>query len=965
MLPRSPLRRLLLVGILIASLGVFFDVIGPRLAPWLTLAPLNVGGDRLPGDIRLSGSPTFQTLSIDGQAVLERAGSHFGRPRISPDGALMAITVVPTGTETIGLAEIYVIERATGRVRERIPGHNPRWQTGRSNRLRFDQLEASGIRSALYDAANGSIIREDNLQPDDNPAELQPAELETAALTYPATIRVAHHPENNCRNVPDWQVDVIPFEEYVARSVPAEVPISWSPEALAAQAVATRTYAWYQIRRNRRYYDVTDWANFQMMCNNRFASTDAAVARTVGQYLAHAGDSNSAPIIAMYSAKNSHPTLTNPAVSYLQAVPDETGLGEVRWGHGYGLSQWGAARRGKAGQTYRQILGHYYTDVTLQNASQPAQAIGGLTGLSLTGYFPAGGLRWGALVPAESLSGTVDLDPGPDSLPISGVWLRSSEITSGSTITASLTLSDQLQERKALEIDWDAPSAPTFEAPSVVEVQRATLTLATPERGARIGLSNNWVWQGENLYSTTGEAVDDAAADGNRAREARAADHELGWWYGPYATDIPHKATYRALFRLRRGEPDDDNNDNVLPDQPIAHLDVTDKGGTLRLGLRDIWPSDFTSAGEYVEIPVDFHLFNPVEGIEFRVKWFGEVDLALDRVQLWQLQNISSRTKIDWALPHSGISKVSAIAFDAAGNASPVITKQIEYGSEQPPVFGDLEHVEGWWTRLPVLISVPVQDFNSGLDANSGRLLLGGEEKTAVFSLPNAPLDAQKLSASLTGLADGTYTVRFRAKDRSGLQGESESGQLRVDRTPPGVEAQAVQVTSDSSNGEDPTPTPAATPAAVARGLFSGPVQVTIEAEDATSGVWGTAYVLNDGPVVLYGGPFTISEDGIHNVRYWAKDNAGNYSSSHRLRVWIRSGSSSDDDSSNDSSSGDNASSGSSSDGSSSGGTASSGTASSDRTLSGNAPVDGAPGSNAPVDGYLYRAYVPGLKQDE
>ena len=374
------------------------------------------------------------------------------------------------------------------------------------------------------------------------------------------------------------------------------------------------------------------------------------------------------------------------------------------------------------------------------------------------------------------------------------------------------------------------------------------------------------------------------------------------------------------------------------------------------MGLRDIWPSDFTSAGEYVEIPVDFHLFNPVEGIEFRVKWFGEVDLALDRVQLWQLQNISSRTKIDWALPHSGISKVSAIAFDAAGNASPVVTKQIEYGSEQPPVFGDLEHVEGWWTRLPVLISVPVQDFNSGLDANSGRLLLDGEEKTAVFSLPNAPLDAQKLSASLTDLADGTYTVRFRAKDRSGLQGESESGQLRVDRTPPGVEAQAVQVTSDSSNEEDPTPTPAA----VARGLFSGPVQVTIEAEDAASGVWGTAYVLNDGPVVLYGGPFTISEDGIHNVRYWAKDNAGNYSSSHRLRVWIRSGSSSDDDSSNDSSSGD-----SSSDGSSSGSSASSGTASSDRTLSGNAPVAGAPGSNAQVDGYLYRAYVPGLKQDE
>jgi len=508
-----------------------------------------------------------------------------------------------------------------------------------------------------------------------------------------------------------------------------------------------------------------------------------------------------------------------------------------------------------------------------------------------------------------------------------------------------------LQERKALKIDWDAPSAPTFEAPSAVEVQRATLTLATPEAGARIGLSNNWIWQGESLYSTTGEAVDDAAADGNRAREARADDHELGWWYGPYATDIPHNATYRALFRLRRGEPDDDNDDNVLTDQPIAHLDVTDKGGTLRLGLRDIWASDFTNANEYIDIPVDFHLFNPVEGIEFRVKWFGDVDLALDRVQLWQLQNISSRANIDWALPHSGISKVSAIAFDAAGNASPVITKQIEFGSEQPPRFGELEHVEGWWTRLPVLISVPVQDFNSGLDVSSGRLLLGNEEKTAVFSLPNDPLAAQKLSASLTGLDDGTYTVRFRAKDRSGLQGESKSGQLRVDRTPPTVEAQAVQVTSDSSNGQSSNPTPTAT----ARGLFSGPVQITIEADDATSGVWGIAYVLNDGAVKLYSEPFTISEDGVHNVRYWAKDNAGNYSSSHRLRAWIRSGNSSDDSSSSD---------GSSSDGSSSGSSSGS-NASTGGTLSGNAPIDGTPGSRAPVDNYLYRVFIPGLKQDE
>ena len=194
------------------------------------------------------------------------------------------------------------------------------------------------------------------------------------------------------------------------------------------------------------------------------------------------------------------------------------------------------------------------------------------------------------------------------------MWLRSSDLTSGGTLTATLSINSSQQENVSLKIDWEAPAAPTFTAPSAVEVQKATLTVAAPEQGARIGLSNNWIWQGENLHRTTGENVDDAAADGNRAKEARADDHGAGWWYGPYTTDVPHNATYRALFRLRIGEPDDDDDDNVLPDQPIAHLDVTDRGGTLRLGMRDIWPSDFSAVDQYVEIPVDFHLFEADPG---------------------------------------------------------------------------------------------------------------------------------------------------------------------------------------------------------------------------------------------------------------------------------------------------------------------------------------------------------------
>ena len=880
----SKSRRLLFVGLIIALFGAGLYVVGVRVWRPLMIAAGIDDDEEIAEDIQVSGTPNFQKLTVAGQIVLERSGSHLGKPRISPDGTLMAITVVPTGTETIGLAEIYLIERATGRVLRRIPGHNPRWQTGRSNQLRFDRLEANTTRTAVYDTDRELIIGEDFAPQDDNTISPQ---VEINALTYPSTIRVAHHPENNCRNVPDWQVDTIPFEEYVARSVPAEVPISWPAEALAAQAVATRTYAWYQILRGRRYYDVTDWANFQMMCNWRFTSTDAAVNKTTGQYLAYKNDSAHSPIIAMYSAKNSHPTLTNTAVPYLQAVPDETGLGEARWGHGYGLSQWGAVRRAKEGQTYRQILGHYYTDVTLQNARQPDDPIGGFIGLPLSGYLPAGGLRWDALVPAAPLPGTVNLQPGASSLPIRGVWLRGSEPTNGGSLTATLTINSHLQESVSLQADWEAPDSPTFTAPSTVEVSRADLTIATPEQGARIGLSNNWIWQGESLYRTTGDNVNDATAEDGLTRQGRAGVHSSGWWYGPYATGIPHDATYRALFRLRMGEPAG-ASDNVLPDQPIARLDVADKGGTVRLGLRDIWPSDFAATGQYVDIPVDFHLFESVQGLEFRVQWYGETDLDLDRIQLWQLQTISSG-RVEWPLAHSGTSTVSAIAFDSARNASPVVTRQIEFGSEQPPVFGALENLQGWWTRLPILISVLVQDYSSGLNKDSGQLLLDGQPTTASFSRPNEPQAEQKLSASLTDVADGTYSVRFQATDQSGLQGESETGQLRVDRTAPTVEAEAVQedespVESEEEGEESGTEGSPSTRG----GIFSGPVKIIIEADDATSGVWGVAYVLNDGPVVIYDEPFYISKKGLHAIRYWAKDNAGNYSTSHRLSIWVR-----------------------------------------------------------------------------
>ena len=56
-----------------------------------------------------------------------------------------------------------------------------------------------------------------------------------------------------------------------------------------------------------------------------------------------------------------------PASAYGEAVFVVSGRG---WGHGVGMSQYGAYGQAQAGRTYAQILGHYYTGTTIARAGR-------------------------------------------------------------------------------------------------------------------------------------------------------------------------------------------------------------------------------------------------------------------------------------------------------------------------------------------------------------------------------------------------------------------------------------------------------------------------------------------------------------------------------------------------------------------------------------------------------------------
>src|SRR5207244_609727 len=86
-------------------------------------------------------------------------------------------------------------------------------------------------------------------------------------------------------------IDTVALEAYLAGVVRAEMPSSWSPEALKAQAVAARSYALANRTAGGRdfdlYGDTRDQAYGGVAVEN--AATNAAVAATKGEVVLYQG----------------------------------------------------------------------------------------------------------------------------------------------------------------------------------------------------------------------------------------------------------------------------------------------------------------------------------------------------------------------------------------------------------------------------------------------------------------------------------------------------------------------------------------------------------------------------------------------------------------------------------------------------------------------------------------------------
>jgi len=124
-------------------------------------------------------------------------------------------------------------------------------------------------------------------------------------------------------------VSVLPMESYLRAVVPAEMPASWHPNAVRAQAVAARTYANFDRARTPagRTWDTCDTTSCQMYSGvpAEYPGSDAAVAVTAGWMLTYLGQSTFTQFGAAnggWSAAGSQPYLVARADPYDGAIPN-------------------------------------------------------------------------------------------------------------------------------------------------------------------------------------------------------------------------------------------------------------------------------------------------------------------------------------------------------------------------------------------------------------------------------------------------------------------------------------------------------------------------------------------------------------------------------------------------------------------------------------------------------------------
>ena len=205
----------------------------------------------------------------------------------------------------------------------------------------------------------------------------------------------------------DGQITQMDLNQYLWGVVAAEMPASFHEEALKAQAVAARTYALHRGKTNNhpdadlctdyrccqawiaKDQAQSNWGDKAIEYTNKIT---AAVADTANQVILYDGqlidavfgddpaawvtDTQRTTGGSVHSVTIGGVTVTGAqartifglrSATFTLTYADGTFTFSVTgFGHGVGMSQYGADAMAEEGKTYSEILQHYYTGVTVE-----------------------------------------------------------------------------------------------------------------------------------------------------------------------------------------------------------------------------------------------------------------------------------------------------------------------------------------------------------------------------------------------------------------------------------------------------------------------------------------------------------------------------------------------------------------------------------------------------------------------
>ena len=191
-----------------------------------------------------------------------------------------------------------------------------------------------------------------------------------------------------------------------------------------------------------------------------------------------------------------------------------------------------------------------------------------------------------------------------------------------------------------------------------------------------------------------------------------------------------------------------------------------------------------------------------------------------------------------------GLTTLSFFARDNAGNQETSQTVTVRIDKSAPTIAGGrLPLANAYaWNNGDVTVHFDCGDALSGIALCSGNVVLASEG------------------------ADQAATGS--ASDQAGNTASTTVGNINIDKTPP-------------------TTVATANPPATASGWNHTPVQITLAATDALSGVLSTEFNLDGAGFVPYTAALSISGDGMHGLAFRSTDKAGNVEATKSVAVKI------------------------------------------------------------------------------